>query len=107
MVPIRLYEGAGHEIHLYRSDLPGWMIEKFIRCLMTKIGRGYDYGQIFSIGLERITGWKIKAQNKQLAICSEIIYESAKEAGIKVPEISQAYITPGDFENWSILRKVG
>lgn len=105
-VSITAYEGKGYEIHVYRPNLPKWMIDKFVNNLVQKAGRGYDYGQIFSIALERLTGWKIKAENRRLAICSEIIYEAAKEVGIKVPEITQAYITPGDFEKWPILTKV-
>lgn len=105
-VPLTNYEGKKWDYKIYRLEAPKRLIEKFINALIQKTGRGYDYGQIASIAVERLCGLKIKAQNKQLAICSEIIYESAKEVGIQVPEITQAYITPGDFESWKILRKV-
>jgi uncharacterized protein YycO len=105
-VPLANYEGKKWEYRIYRPQIPKWQLEKFLAILQAKHGRGYDYGQIFSIAAKYLFNIEIKAQSKRLAICSEIIYEAAKEAGIRVPKIKQAYVTPGDFEKCKILVKV-
>lgn len=105
-VHISQYEGDKWEYRVFRMLVSSAQREKFINCLIQKKDRGYDYGQIISIAVHRLFGWDLKAQNKRLAICSEIIYESAKEVGIPVPEIKQAYIIPNDFLNWRLLAEV-
>lgn len=90
----------------FRLNVDSDKISKFVERLELKQNQGYDYGQIFSIALEDLFQIKIKAQNKRLTICSEIVYEAAQEAGIPVPPVSQAYITPGDFLNWNILTEI-
>jgi hypothetical protein len=102
-VSIHKYDGC---YKAYRLDVDPSLISKFVENLELKQNRGYDYGQIFSIAMEDLFHIKIKAQNKRLTICSEIVYEAAQEAGIPVPPVSQAYITPGDFLNWTILIEV-
>lgn len=105
-VPLSFYVGKKWEFRSYRLNVDREMKEKFIHHLIQKTGVGYDYGQILSIAAHRLFNLELKAQNRQLAICSEIIYQSAREAGIPVPAIPQAYITPNDFLNWEIARQV-
>lgn len=101
-VPLSRYQ----EYRIYRPQIAPDTLRIFLAALARKEGRGYDYGQIVSIAVDRLFGIKLKAQNRRLAICSEIIYEAAKEAGIDLPRVNQAYITPGDFENWPIFKRV-
>lgn len=105
-VHISHYEGDKWEYRVFRMLVSTARKEMFINALIQKKDRGYDYGQIISIALHRLFGMDIKAQNKRLSICSEIIYEAAKEAGIPVPEIKQAYIVPNDFLHWRLLAEV-
>jgi hypothetical protein len=102
-VPLTNYNG---QYRVFRLNVDLAEISKFVENLELKQNKGYDYGQIFSIAFEDLFHIKIKAQNKRLTICSEIVYESAQEAGIPVPPVSQAYITPGDFFSWNILTEV-
>lgn len=102
-VSIHNYDG---KYRVFRMNVDASTISKFVEKLELKQNRGYDYGQIFSIAVKDLFHIKIKAQNKRLTICSEIVYEAAQEAGIPVPPVSQAYITPGDFLNWSILEEI-
>lgn len=102
-VPLSNYNGR---YRIFRLNTEPEKISKFVENLELKQNRGYDYGQIFSIAVEQLFHITIKAQNKRLTICSEIVYESAQEAGIPVPPVPQAYITPGDFLNWTILSEV-
>jgi hypothetical protein len=94
------------QYRVFRLNVGSEKISKFVEQLELKQNRGYDYGQIFSIALDQLFRITIKAQNKRLTICSEIVYEAAQEAGIPVPPVSQAYITPGDFLNWNILTEI-
>lgn len=105
-VHISAYEGDKWEYRVFRLLVSEETKEKFIARLIQKEARGYDYGQIISIALHRLFGWELKAQNRRLAICSEIIYEAAFEAGIPVPSTPRAYIVPGDFLNWRLLAEV-
>lgn len=105
-VHISTYEGSKWNYRVFRILVPRTQREKFVNCLIQKRNRGYDYGQILSIACQRLFGWNLKAQNKQLSICSEIIYEAAQEAGISVPPISRSYIVPGDFLKWRLLSEV-
>jgi len=102
-VSIHKYDG---KYRAFRMNVDAALISKFVENLELKQNRGYDYGQIFSIALSDLFRIKIKAQNKRLTICSEIVYEAAKEAGIPVPPVSQAYVTPGDFLTWNILTEI-
>lgn len=105
-VHISAYEGSKWEYRVFRMLVPRERREMFINALIQKKDRGYDYGQILSIAINRLFKIDLKAQNKRLAICSELVYEAAKEAGIKVPDVDQKYIVPGDFLKWRILSEV-
>lgn len=105
-VHISAYEGSKWEYRVFRMMVPKEKREKFINALVQKKNRGYDYGQILSIAIKRLFKIDLKAQNRQLAICSELVYEAAQEVGIQVPPISQKYIVPGDFLKWRILSEV-
>lgn len=105
-VPVSLYEGSKWEYRVFRMRVSQPQKEAFINRLIQKSGRGYDYGQILSLALKHMFDIDLKAQNKQLAICSELVYEAAKEAGIPVPETPQKYIVPGDFLKWRLLSEV-
>lgn len=105
-VPLILYQGRKLQYRVFRLLVSTEKKERFINQLIQKAGRGYDYGQILSIAIKQLFNIDLKAQNKRLAICSELVYESAAEAGIPVPEISQKYIVPGDFLNWKLLSEV-
>ena len=102
-VPLFDYNGS---FKAYRMNISSEILSAFLESLEAKQDWGYDYGQIFSIAIKELFHIRIKAQNKRLTICSEVIYESAQEVGIPVPPISQEYITPGDFLNWNILTEV-
>lgn len=105
-VPLANYVGGTWTFRSYRLNVDKAAKDKFIYQLIQKTGVGYDYGQILSIAIHRLFDLELKAQNRRLAICSEIVYQSAKEAGIPVPPIPQAYITPNDFLNWDIATPV-
>lgn len=105
-VHISAYEGSKWEYRVFRMMVPNERKNMFINALIQKKDRGYDYGQILSIAINRLFHVDLKAQNRQLAICSELVYEAAQEAGIQVPDVSQKYIVPGDFLKWRILSEV-
>lgn len=105
-VPLSSYEGDTWEYKVFRLLISKEQKEVFIHKLIQKSGYGYDYGQILSILIKQLFSVNLKAQNRRLAICSELIYEAAKEAGIEVPPIKQAYIVPGDFLKWRIVSEV-
>ena len=105
-VPLSNYEGKNWRYKVYRLQIDDELMFKFMFALMQKQCVGYDYGQIISILLFRLLHIDLRAQNRRLAICSEIIYQAAQEVGIPVPPVTQAYITPGDFLTWSIAKPV-
>ncbi len=105
-VHISHYEGSKWEYRVFRMVVSNERKSMFINALIQKKDRGYDYGQILSIAIKRLFHIDLKAQNRQLAICSELVYEAAKEAGIQVPDADQKYIVPGDFLKWRILSEV-
>lgn len=105
-VHISNYEGSKWEYRVFRLMVPRERKEMFINALIQKKDRGYDYGQILSIAINRLLHIDLKAQNKRLAICSELVYESLQDAGIQVPLVSQKYIVPGDFLKWRLLSEV-
>lgn len=100
------YSGPGYAYRSFRLNVTPQQREKFICALIQRTGEGYDYGQIISLAAKRLFNVDLKADNKRLAICSELVYKAAQEAGISVPPIAGGYITPGDFLTWDIATEI-
>ena len=100
------YQKKGYEIHIYRFIAPDITINNFVKILLTKKNMAYDYGQVFGLLIWSLFKINIKAQNHKLAICSEIVFDAANEAGLPLPHISKELITPGDYERWPFLKRI-
>lgn len=100
------YLQEGYEVRVYRFQVSDEFIQEFIRSVLEKTGRKYDFGQIGGLLLICLFHIDLKDQNSHLTICSELIYESAQDVGIPVPAIPKYKFMPKDIENWSILKQV-
>ena len=61
-------------------------------------GKPYDWGDIISIAIYRLTGKKVILGNPNMYICSEAIDLAFTHAGINLcPEIESSLVSPGDI----------
>ena len=92
-----------YEVRIFRFK-DSEAIEQFMEALLTKLGRKYDWLHIASIVLRKV--FNLRMDSKNMSICSEVVYEAAKESGIPVPNIQKVDFTPASVLAWDQLKEV-
>lgn len=92
---------------VYRLNATIGEIDLFVRIALGKKNRPYDWGQILTIIVKKcFPAFRGSLASSKRSICSEVIYEAAKEAGFEVPNVCQQFATPEDIRKWPVLRKI-
>lgn len=75
-------------------------IDKMVNFAISKIGRGYDFLQVTTIGLWILMGWYTKypiADVKWAWSCSELVAEAIQQAGYTVKQTKSPNVSPADI----------
>jgi uncharacterized protein YycO len=108
-VSIMRYATLSYFWRVYRLKTTQEKKDQFVKCLVRKEGRKYDFLQIIYLfilsllGLRRLVS--IKTSHNR-SICSEVIFEALNEAGIEWKDWKQSNLVPGDFEKWHLLERI-
>jgi hypothetical protein len=114
-VDLRMVDFTG--IDVFRVK-PGFAFDrdKMVSYLVSRLGRRFDYGGIFSLGLLKILSaltfltWAPfnSFQKEKDYFCSELTYEAFAAGGLDIaPQVDAADITsPGDIAKSRIVEKV-
>lgn len=82
-------------------------IDKMVEFAVSKIGKGYDFLQVATIGLWIAMGWYTKyplADVKWAWSCSELVAEAIKQAGYEVKQTKDPNVSPADIYRSQYIR---
>ncbi len=110
ILPVKKYiKSFTKKMRYYRILVDDDVIENFVKKAESKKGYDYDYIQIISLLFLHL--FKIKKvisgiELQKLTICSELVNDPAREAGIFFTNLPSSNITPGDIMDSDIVYEI-
>lgn len=108
MSPLSKYDDIERfSFRAYRLRVDESLRTKFADAAKRSVGKRYDFKQLGSIFLHKIFKfWRPDLSTSGLAICSEVVYEAAEQAGISLPKVPKKYFSPADLVEWALLDRI-